>query len=126
MMDYEELLFGLKPIINAQSISDIPVQNVYLTSYLTVLDQLAVHLRAPTNRDVVRETGLLTQLLQVLEMILDVAFQSGSDNIPWLKLSSELIRCVANSMVENNSNRVLLIGDDLTKSNKLAFRLSRR
>lgn len=119
MMDYEELLFGLKPIINAQSISDIPVQNVYLTSYLTVLDQLAVHLRAPTNRDVVRETGLLTQLLQVLEMILDVAFQSGSDNIPWLKLSSELIRCVANSMVENNSNRVLLIGDDLTKSNKL-------
>lgn len=119
MMDYEELLFGLRPIINAQSISDIPVQDVYLTSYLTVLDQLAVHLRAPTNRDVVRETGLLTQLLRVLEMILDVAFQSGSDNIPWLKLSSELIRCIANSMVENNNNRVLLIGDDLTKSNKL-------
>lgn len=126
-MDYEEILFGLQPIINAADLKDIPIQDVYLESYLTVLDQLAVSLRAPDNRNVVGQTGLFLQLLRVLDGFLDVCFhhdrsQSSSTIRSYFKLASELIRCVANCLVDNDTNRKLLVGEndsDLQKRNQL-------
>ncbi|CAL9737331.1 GTPase-GDP dissociation stimulator Bem4p [Monosporozyma servazzii] len=110
-MDYEDILFGLQPILNATSIKDVPIQDVYLQSYITVMDQLAVSLRAPQNRDLVRETGLLTQILRVLEDTLDVAIHEPEniDNLKYWQLASELIRCVANCLVDNNTNRKLIL-----------------
>lgn len=110
-MDYEDILFGLQPILNANSIKDVPIQDVYLQSYITVMDQLAVSLRAPQNRDLVRETGLLTQILRVLEDTLDVAIHEPDNinNLKYWQLASELIRCVANCLVDNNINRKILL-----------------
>ncbi|CCE63990.1 hypothetical protein TPHA_0G01540 [Tetrapisispora phaffii CBS 4417] len=120
-MDYESILFGLQPIINANPVSSIPLQDVYLESYLTVLDQLAVSLRAPNNRNIVGQTGLLSNLLRVLENILDICFHNDNiyNKISWFKLSSELIRSVANSLIDNDSNRNILIHDDISKKNLL-------
>lgn len=119
-MNYEDILFGLQPIINADSIKDVPVDNVYLQSYITILDQLAVSLRSPQNREIVRETGLLTQILRVLEDTLDVAIHEPENinNIKYWKLASELIRCVANCLVDNDKNRqfLLKIADSSPKS----------
>lgn len=110
-MNYEDILFGLQPIINADSIKDVPVEDVYLQSYITVIDQLAVSLRSPQNRNIVRETGLLTQILRVLEDTLDIAIHEPENinNIKYWKLVSELIRCVANCLVDNDKNRQFLL-----------------
>ncbi|CCC68208.1 hypothetical protein NCAS_0B01240 [Naumovozyma castellii] len=122
-MDYEEILFGLQPLINASTVKEIPLQEVYVESYLTVLDQLAVHLRSPMNRDVVGSTGLLSNLLRVLESMLDICFHdstfAGTNSL--FKLSSELIRCIANCLVDNDSNREIFVGkgSDLQSRNKI-------
>lgn len=124
-MDYEDILFGLQPIINATSIKDVPIQDVYLQSYITVMDQLAVSLRAPQNRDLVRETGLLTQLLRVLEDTLDVAIHEPEniDNLKYWQLASELVRCVANCLVDNNGNRKLIL--KISESSTIPTKLNR-
>lgn len=119
-MDYEQILFGLQPILNADSVVDIPLQDIYVESYLKVLDQLAVHLRAPTNRDIVRETGLLSNLLRVLDNFLDLAIHDSINiyNLKYWQISSELIRCIANCLVDNKENRKFL-WKDLNKKNTL-------
>lgn len=99
-MEYEEILFGLQPLINAPDASSISIEDVFLQSYLTVLDQLAVHLRAPSNRNLIRETGLLTQILRVLYSLLDHAFHQSHSTQQYLQLSSEFIRCVANALID--------------------------
>ncbi|CAD1780682.1 similar to Saccharomyces cerevisiae YPL161C BEM4 Protein involved in establishment of cell polarity and bud emergence [Maudiozyma barnettii] len=123
-MDYDDILFGLQPLLNAQSITDIPLQSVYLDSYLTVLDQLAVSLRSPSNRDIVGQTGLLSNLLRVVSDVLDMCFKEdtlSSAKIAYFRLANELIRCIANSVVDNDSNRCIFIGgpteSDLDKRN---------
>lgn len=111
-MDYEDILFGLQTIINAESVKDIPLQDVYLDSYLTVMDQLAVSLRSPSNRDIVGQTGLLSNLLRVLSNILDVCFKEDTlqnERIAYFKLASELIRCIANSLVDKDANREIFL-----------------
>ncbi|SMN20565.1 similar to Saccharomyces cerevisiae YPL161C BEM4 Protein involved in establishment of cell polarity and bud emergence [Maudiozyma saulgeensis] len=123
-MNYEDILFGLQPLLNAQSITDVPLQTVYLDSYLTVLDQLAVSLRSPSNRDIVGQTGLLSNLLRVLSVILDMGFKEetlNNNKIAYFKLANELIRCIANALVDNDANREIFIGkpteSDLSKRN---------
>lgn len=119
-MDYESILFGLQPLLNSEKIDELPIQDVYLNSYLTVLDQLAVSLRSPSNRTVVGSSELLQNLVRVLCDILDVWFHKHDENVGWLKLASELIRCVANSLVDDDSNRQILLGNaDLEKRNVL-------
>ncbi|KAG0670981.1 hypothetical protein C6P45_001488 [Maudiozyma exigua] len=111
-MEYEDILFGLQTILNAESVKDIPLQDVYLDSYLTVMDQLAVSLRSPSNRDIVGQTGLLSNLLRVLSNLLDVCFQEDTlqnERIAYFKLASELIRCIANCLVDNDANREIFL-----------------
>lgn len=110
-MNYEDILFGLQPILNAESVTDIPMNDIYLKSYITVLDQLAVSLRAPDNRKIVGQTGLLSNLLRVLNDFLDKIFSSDTFNVPWLSMTSELIRCIANALVDNDRNRDILISN---------------
>ncbi|QLQ81425.1 hypothetical protein HG537_0F01860 [Torulaspora globosa] len=114
-MDYESILFGLQPLLNASRIEELPVQDLYLQSYLTVLDQLALSLRSDTNRTIVGSNGLLRELVRVLIDVLDVWFHKGSDNVAWLKLASELIRCIANSLINDDTNRLIFLGDETSK-----------
>ncbi|EHM99941.1 Bem4p [Saccharomyces cerevisiae x Saccharomyces kudriavzevii VIN7] len=111
-MDYEEILFGLQPILNASSIKDVPMNDVYLESLLIVMDQLAVSLREPNNRDVVGKTGLLLNLIRVLEQALDCCFHdtnvSSNAKVAFYKIISELIRCVANAISDNDNNREII------------------
>lgn len=109
-MDYESILFGLQPLLNAENLEELPVQEIYLSSYLAVLDQLAVSLRSPSNRTVVGSSGLLGNLLRVLSGVLDVWFHKGDEQTAWPKLASELIRCVANSLVDDDDNRRIVLG----------------
>lgn len=120
-MNYEDILFGLQPIINAESIKYVPVEDVYLQSYITIMDQLAVSLRSPQNRDIVRETGFLIQILRVLEDILDTAVHEPKNinNIKYWTLASELIRCIANCLVDNDKNRQLLLKISDSSSNTI-------
>lgn len=104
-MDYESILFGLQPLLNASNIEELPVQEVYLKSYLTVLDQLAVSLRSDSNRTIVGSNGLLKELTRVLLSVVDIWFHKDSENNAWPRLASELIRCVANSLIDNDRNR---------------------
>lgn len=117
-MEYEQILFGLQPLLNAANPKDVPVQDVFLQSYITVLEQLAVHLRAESNRDLIRETGLLSQLLRVLNSFLDYAFQESSKRIQFLQISSELVRSIANCLVDNDANREVFWNGDCTKHNE--------
>lgn len=121
-MDYNDILFGLQPLLNAASITDVPVESVYLESYLTVLDQLAVSLRAPANRDVVGQTGLLSNLLRVLCDTLDNCFtDAGTDSqkVAYFRIASELIRSIANTLVDNDANREIFMGSGLTGRNQI-------
>lgn len=110
-MDYEEILFGLQPILNADTVANIPLQDIYVDSYLKVLDQLAISLRAPKNRDIVRETGLLSNLLRVLNDVLNLAVHDSfnANNVKFWNISSELVRSIANCLVDNNANRNFLM-----------------
>ncbi|QLL30971.1 hypothetical protein HG536_0A07860 [Torulaspora globosa] len=114
-MDYESILFGLQPLLNASRIEELPVQDLYLESYLTVLDQLAVSLRSDANRTIVGSNGLLKELVRVLINVLDVWFHKRSDDAAWLKLASELIRCIANSLINDENNRLIFLGDETLK-----------
>lgn len=123
-MEYENILFGLQPILNADSIENVPLETVYLNSYLTVLDQLAVSLRSPSNRDIVGESGLFSNLLRVLDDTLSSCLKDSiSNQIVYFKLANELIRCVANALVDNNNNREIFLGksseNDLQKRNTI-------
>lgn len=117
-MEYEQILFGLQPLINARSPEDVPMDDVFLQSYLTVLDQLAVHLRSESNRDLIRETGLFKNLLVVLDSFLDHAFHTEARKNQFYEVSSELIRCVANSLIDNDLNRETFWGKDINKRNE--------
>ena len=121
-MDYNDILFGLQPLLNAASIRDVPVESVYLESYITVLDQLAVSLRAPANRDVVGQTGLLSNLMRVLCDTLDSCFSEDvihTKRIAYFRIASELLRCIANTLVDNDANREIFMGSGLTGRNPI-------
>ncbi|CCF55825.1 hypothetical protein KAFR_0A03900 [Kazachstania africana CBS 2517] len=118
MMSFEEITLGLQPILNSTSAQDIPMQDAYLQSYLTILEQLAISLRSHENREFARESGLMSHILITSERVLDHCFH-GSDNIadrlPWFELASELIRCIANFLVDNDANREFFLGDSYSE-----------
>ncbi|AET38120.1 Bem4p Ecym_2387 [Eremothecium cymbalariae DBVPG len=119
-MDYEEILFGLKEVLEADKALDIKVEEEgCLGSYVSVLDRLAVHLRSQSNRDIVRESGLLGKLFRSLGVILDGAFHGGENKAELFQLGSEVIRCIANCFIDNDKNRKLFIEPHSTKRNEI-------
>lgn len=112
-MDFESLLFGLQKLIHAPSVAEIVNQGNAVEEYIKMLDQLAVHLRSPANRDIVRESGLFQRLLSVLEMLLDSGDSNGEKKVLKVNLSSELMRCIANCLADNDINRRALVGESI-------------
>ncbi|CCK71317.1 Bem4p KNAG_0G02610 [Huiozyma naganishii CBS 8797] len=129
-MDYEEILFGLKPLLTAESLDSLLVNDDFLQKSLQFLDNLAVSLRSPENRDLVRDTGIFGELLRLLERTLASAFGKPalpSGNTAHWRLSSELIRCVANCLVDNDTNRHYLLEHEYgltTDQNTLFYYIS--
>ncbi|CDO93173.1 unnamed protein product [Kluyveromyces dobzhanskii CBS 2104] len=117
-MEYEQILFGLQPLLNSVDLRNLPVQDIFLQGYLDVLDQLAVHLRSESNRNLIRETGLFAQLLRVLNSLLDCSFQDGNVRVEYLQICSELIRSISNALVDNDANRCVFWGSDYTEHNQ--------
>ncbi|CAR28592.1 hypothetical protein ZYGR_0S02260 [Zygosaccharomyces rouxii] len=107
-MDYEKVLFDLQPIIKAHSIDAIPLEGDFQERYLSVLDQVAVCLRTEHNRAIAGSSGLLKRLLEVLEESLVKCFSNMHLDPFWWKFVSDLIRCVANCLVDNDDNRKIL------------------
>ncbi|AMD21142.1 HEL139Wp [Eremothecium sinecaudum] len=116
-MEYEKLLFELQPIIEANTVAEVPLEEAYVERYIKVLDELAVHLRSESNRRLILETGFLKELFKKTAMVLDEALK-GQDSL-FLRMSSEMIRCIANSFVDNDENRNAFISGDISKPNAI-------
>ncbi|GAV54999.1 hypothetical protein ZYGR_0AS03220 [Zygosaccharomyces rouxii] len=113
-MDYEKVLFDLQPVIKAHNIDAIPLEGDSQERYLSVLDRVAVCLRSEHNRAVAGSSGLLKRLLEVLEETLAKCFGDVNLDPFWWKFASDLIRCVTNSLVDNDDNRKVLFEEKPT------------
>ena len=116
-MDFEALIFDLNPLLDTDTV--VSVDSTSLDHYLEALDNLAVGLRSPANRDLVGQSGLLLKLVHATESTLSRCFEckeleSSNDNATWLyfKLASELVRCLANTLVDNDDNRKIFLNAD--------------
>lgn len=97
-MDYSEFLFNIEPLFekSGQEIKD----NISLhDQLLSSLDELAVSLRSEFNRDLIRQSSLLNKLLTV-------KYEASIED-----LFSEIVRCLANAVADNDQNREILKGN---------------
>lgn len=113
-MDFEKILFDLQPIIGAPNIDAIPLDADSQERYLSILDEVAVFFRAEHNRIIAGSSGLLKSLLRVLKEALPKCFDDAQSTAFWWSFASELIRCVANSLVDNDDNRKILFEEGST------------
>ncbi|KAL6925413.1 hypothetical protein ACO0SA_000008 [Hanseniaspora valbyensis] len=95
-MDFESLLFELTPLFDP-NVQNLSKNQTLHQNILTGLDKLAVALRSEFNRDLVRESGLLSKLCNV-QFEIDIT-----------DVFSEIIRCLANAVADNDSNREIII-----------------
>ncbi|SGZ41164.1 uncharacterized protein HGUI_03364 [Hanseniaspora guilliermondii] len=94
-MDYSKFLYKIEPLFekSAQEIKD----NISLhDQILSSLDELAVSLRSEFNRDLIRQSSLLSKLLVV-------KYEASIED-----LFSEIVRCLANAVADNDQNREIL------------------
>lgn len=104
-MDFENVLFRLKPILDSGSSSQIAKDQDLCNRCVAVLDELAVQLRSPTNRNFIRESGVLSKLLKLFNDGLRELSGDKSPTVNWLIFSAELTRCIANCVADNDDNR---------------------
>lgn len=104
-MDYESLLYELQPILQAPSVDQIPLEPGAPTRYLRALDRAAVCLRSEHNRAVAGASGLLQRLLAVLDQALHKCLCETRVDSFWWSFASDLVRCVANCLVDSDANR---------------------
>lgn len=90
-MDFEELLYDLTPLFNAD-LKTLSKNQGFHQEVLKKLDELAVSLRTPSNRQIVRESGLLQKLCEI-------NFINGAADI-----FSEVERCLANAVADDETN----------------------
>lgn len=118
-MDYEGIVLGLQNILDLKDVNELAVKDEHLQDCISVLNQLAVYLRLEANRNLIRENGLLDRLIVKTELILEGLFGRKNDTEGLVKVSSELIRCVANSFVDNDDNREVCIDNQVTGGNRM-------
>lgn len=112
-MDFEALVFKLKPLIQSEPLDYTLVQG----EHFEVFDELAVSLRSPSNRELLGSSGLLLDLISILRKALENFFVKKYKDDNWLELSSALTRCVANSLADNDNNRKIFIEQDNLNEN---------
>lgn len=97
-MDYSEFLYKIEPLFE-KSGQEIEDNNSLHDQLLSSLDELAISLRSEFNRDLIRQSSLLNKLLSV-------KYETSIND-----LFSEIVRCLANAVADNDQNR------DILKSN---------
>ncbi|SCU82598.1 LADA_0C06634g1_1 [Lachancea dasiensis] len=109
-MDFEELSFKLKPLFEDEFASRISKDPSLVTHAVASLSDLAVRLREPRNRDILRESGILQQLLNLLSQVLDGSYSSSSV----MQVGGEIVRCLANCLADNDHNRTFFMSHIFT------------
>ncbi|AQZ15018.1 BEM4 (YPL161C) [Zygosaccharomyces parabailii] len=104
-MDYESVLYELQPILQAHTVEQIPLDGDARARYLAALDGVAVCLRSEYNRSIAGSSGLLKRLLEVLDQTLAKCFRENGVDAFWWTFASDMVRCVANCVVDNDENR---------------------
>lgn len=99
-MDLEHVLFGLSSFVNDCEEKKLKVDNIYKESYLKLLDQLAVLLRdeALRNHELIRLN--LSKFIECADYLL-----LNIDSEGYKELLLEVIRVLANSIADDDTNR---------------------
>lgn len=120
-MDFESLLFKLKPIIDPKSIGDFNYNEASVSEILETLDKCSQSARIENNREILGQSGLLISLRDTLRLLLgDVLEEKNTTNALYkLQICSEIIRILANSFADNDHNRSLFLD---TGDNDLFFK----
>ncbi|SCU79767.1 LAFA_0B05468g1_1 [Lachancea sp. 'fantastica'] len=104
-MDFDKLLHQLEPLLDNGAVSRIRDDPSTAEYSVSTLSQLAISLRAPNNRDVLRESGVYGRLLELF----DSALQNNPPSHNVIAVLTELIRCLANCLADNDPNRVIFM-----------------
>ncbi|CCD24928.1 Bem4p NDAI_0E01120 [Naumovozyma dairenensis CBS 421] len=120
-MDLETLAFDLQPLFVLEENSEDQISKEFHDKFVVLLDDLAISLREPNNRKVLYESGLLSKLINRLNSLLTRTFNAQDHNEKLWQLCSELIRCIANAIVDNDTNRALLVQDEYNQFLKEHF-----
>lgn len=94
-MDYSKFIYQIEPFF-VKSSDYIKSNQGLHDQLLNTLDELAVSLRSDFNRDLIRKSSLLNKLVNI----------NYHEDIK--DLYSELIRCLANAVADNDENREIL------------------
>ncbi|CAI8495586.1 unnamed protein product [Hanseniaspora opuntiae] len=94
-MDYSGFLYKIEPLFE-KSGQEIKDNTSLHDQLLSSLDELAVSLRSEFNRDLIRQSSLLNKLLSV-------KYVTSIED-----LFSEIVRCLANAVADNDQNREIL------------------
>ncbi|KAL6947794.1 hypothetical protein ACO0OE_001807 [Hanseniaspora uvarum] len=97
-MDYSKFIYQIEPLFGKSS-EEIKENEALHDQLLASLDELAVSLRSEFNRDLIRQSSLLKKLVSV------------KYNTDIKDLYSEIIRCLANAVADNDQNREILTKD---------------
>ncbi|CEP60144.1 Bem4p LALA0_S01e04016g [Lachancea lanzarotensis] len=119
-MDFDHLLHQLEPLLDNEALSRIQDDSNATQHIVTTLAELAVQLRAPNNRDVVRESGIYDRFLKFLDSALENS--ELSDNV--IAVLSELTRCLANCLADNDPNRIIFMARYVSGKNSNSSGLS--
>lgn len=105
-MDFESLLLRLGPLLADSPIDEVINDQNSAEGWLSALDDLAVHLRAPTNRDIVGQSGVLSKLITRTTQTLGI-LNGDQTQVIAIQVGSQLIRCISNCLADNDANRAL-------------------
>ncbi|SCV05826.1 LANO_0H16028g1_1 [Lachancea nothofagi CBS 11611] len=118
-MDFESVVHGLQPLLNNQFASKITEDEGLAKQCALKLSELAINLRAPSNRDILRESGVLKELLNLLLSALKTTIENDFSSINGVAVCSELIRSLANCLADNDENRSLFMSEYFEKGSDL-------
>lgn len=105
-MDLDQVLFGLDSFVASCEDDTLNADSIYVETYTTLLDQLAVLLRDETTRsnDLIRQN--------LLKLVHSAGYVLARVDTPGLRpLVLEILRVLANSVADNHVNRGIIVGD---------------
>ncbi|SCU95437.1 LAME_0F12156g1_1 [Lachancea meyersii CBS 8951] len=111
-MDFKHILHQLQPLLNDGTLAKTCEDQDVARHYVSSLSELAVSLRAPANRDTIRDSGVLERFLDLLNTTLDQ--KSIATGV--IAVLSELVRCLANCLADNGPNRSVFMSQCVLKT----------
>lgn len=105
-MDYETLLFELKPLLDIEQLKVANIDESNVQVYTSALEKCSQGARIESNRTIIGRSGLLDSLTESLAFLLEQEFTVDTQsNKNILLIISEIVRVLANSFADNDDNR---------------------